>query len=125
MSTFAKRYESFKELLDCNADLAGILARLDAAQRGELTMEMRLVRKEARRAIVCCEHMAYCLNAISNNRHKGLEETVAALGKPVVFVACNPYRELLIPDCMTTVVWNGALMHEQLEALAEYLYARH
>ncbi|MBO4312661.1 MAG: pyruvate, phosphate dikinase [Desulfovibrio sp.] len=83
MSTFATRYESFKELLDCNADLAGILARLDAAQRGELTMEMRLVRKEARRAIVCCERMAYCLNAISNNRHKRLEETVAALGKRI------------------------------------------
>ena len=49
-------------------------------------------------------------------------ETVASLGKPVVFVACNPYRELLIPDCMKTVVWNGALMHEQLEALADYLY---
>ena len=35
MAAFTRRYASFKELLQSNADLAGILATLAATQRGE------------------------------------------------------------------------------------------
>ena len=35
MAAFTRRYASFKELLQSNADLAGILATLDATQRGQ------------------------------------------------------------------------------------------
>ena len=52
MAAFTRRYASFKELLQANADLAGIMASLNAAQRGERSLETSQVRKEARRAIV-------------------------------------------------------------------------
>lgn len=35
MAAFGRRYASFNELLQSNADLAAILAKLDAAQRGD------------------------------------------------------------------------------------------
>ncbi|WP_300907637.1 PEP/pyruvate-binding domain-containing protein [uncultured Desulfovibrio sp.] len=80
MAAFTRRYASFKELLQANADLAGILAGLNAAQRGDRSLETRQVRKEARRAILQCERMAVCLNAISNQRHQALVSAVEALG---------------------------------------------
>ena len=80
MAAFTRRYASFKELLQANADLAGIMASLNAAQRGERSLETSQVRKEARRAIVQSERMATCLNDISNQRHQDLNTAVEALG---------------------------------------------
>ena len=80
MAAFNRRYVSFKELLQANADLAGILASLTQAQQGERGMETREVRKQARRAIFLCERMAECLNAMSGNRYAELAEAARALG---------------------------------------------
>ena len=80
MAAFNRRYASFKELLQANADLAGILAVLTQAQHGERAIETREVRKQARRAVFLCERMAACLNAMSGNRYAELAEAAKALG---------------------------------------------
>lgn len=84
MAVFTRRYASFKELLQANADLAGILAALDAAQRGERGLETSQARKEARRAIFQCERMAACLNDISSQRHAELGAVVDAISERIV-----------------------------------------
>ncbi|MFT4300692.1 MAG: PEP/pyruvate-binding domain-containing protein [Desulfovibrio sp.] len=83
MTAFHKRYASFKELLQANADLASILANLNATQQGERHMETSQVRKEARRAIFRCERMAATLNDISNQRHQGLNTAVQSIAKRI------------------------------------------
>lgn len=80
MAAFSRRYASFKELLQANADLADILAALTQAQQGERTLETREVRKEARRAVLFCERMAENLNAMSRNRYAELVRVSTALG---------------------------------------------
>ncbi|MDE7371802.1 MAG: pyruvate, phosphate dikinase [Desulfovibrio sp.] len=80
MAAFNRRYASFKELLQANADLAGILAALTQAQQGERSLETREVRKEARRAVFLCERMAESLNAMSGNRYTELVSAAKALG---------------------------------------------
>ncbi|MDD4701572.1 MAG: PEP/pyruvate-binding domain-containing protein [Desulfovibrio sp.] len=83
MTAFYGRYASFKELLQANADLASILANLNATQQGERHMETSQVRKEARRAIFRCERMAATLNDISNQRHQGLNAAVQSIAKRI------------------------------------------
>ena len=73
MAAFGRRYASFNELLQSNADLAAILAKLDAAQRGDKHLETHQVRRIARKAVFHCERMAACLNDMSRNRYKDLE----------------------------------------------------
>ena len=80
MAAFNRRYASFKELLQANADLAGILAALTQAQQGERNLETREVRKQARRAVFLCERMAASLNAMSGNRYAELAQAAKALG---------------------------------------------
>lgn len=80
MAAFNRRYASFKELLQANADLAGILAALTQAQQGERTLETSEVRKEARRAVFLCERMAESLNAMSGSRHADIVRASRALG---------------------------------------------
>ena len=58
MAAFGRRYASFNELLQSNADLAAILAKLDAAQRGDKHLETHQVRRIARKAVFHCERMA-------------------------------------------------------------------
>lgn len=65
MDAFNKRYASFKDLLQANADLAGVMAGLDATLRGDKHMETSEVRKQARRAIFHCERMASTLSEMS------------------------------------------------------------
>nr|WP_246387992.1 PEP/pyruvate-binding domain-containing protein [Desulfovibrio intestinalis] len=83
MTAFHRRYASFKELLQANADLAGILANLNATQQGERHMETSQVRKEARRAIFRCDRMATTLNDISSQRHEGLNAAVQSIAKRI------------------------------------------
>lgn len=46
------------------------------------------------------------------------------LGKPVLMIAGNPYKELLIPDEADTVLISYGLMREQMEAVAAFLYRK-
>ena len=83
MAAFHRRYASFKELLQANADLAGTLATLNAVQSGERSMEVSRLRKEARRAVFLCERMAVCLDDLSG-RHKDLIQAAEALGRRIM-----------------------------------------
>lgn len=83
MQVFTVRYDSFKALLQANADLAGVLATFNATQRGERSMDIREVRTVARRAILHCERMTTYLNAISRQRYHELAKVVASLGERI------------------------------------------
>ena len=72
MAAFEKRYASFRELLQANADLAAVFSQLNGAISGERAMETSEVRKSARRACLLAERMSECLNAISGQRYAAL-----------------------------------------------------
>ncbi|MBO4335462.1 MAG: pyruvate, phosphate dikinase [Desulfovibrio sp.] len=82
-SLFRKRYDIFKELLECNSNLANIIASMEAVLKGERNAETTQIRKDARQAIVECDRMAQCLNDLSGNRHQDLVSTVEALGQKI------------------------------------------
>lgn len=83
MVAFHRRYASFKDLLQANADLAGILAGLNATQQGERHMETSQVRKEARRAIFRCDRMTSALNDISSQRHQDLHDALQNIARRI------------------------------------------
>ena len=87
MDAFNKRYVSFKELLQANADLAGVMAGLDATLRGDKHMETSEVRKQARRAIFHCERMASTLSEMSG-------QCDISLGSAVHSIAARIEHEL-------------------------------
>lgn len=87
MDAFNKRYASFKELLQANADLAGVMAGLDATLRGDKHMETSEVRKQARRAIFHCERMASTLSEMSG-------QCDISLGSAVHSIAARIEHEL-------------------------------
>lgn len=80
MAAFKRRYLAFKDLLQSNADLALIFARLNQAQAGEISVDVREVRKLSRRAILLCGRMAKALNSISANRHGELSAVCKNIG---------------------------------------------
>ena len=82
-SLFKKRYAIFKELLQCNSNLANIIAGMEAVLKGERNDETTQIRKDARQAIVECDRMAHCLNEISGGRQEALVSTVEALGQKI------------------------------------------
>ena len=43
-------------------------------------------------------------------------------GKPVIYATSNPYKELMIPDNARNVIFTGGIMHEQYEALINFLF---
>lgn len=79
MDAFTKRYSSFKELLQANAELANLMAGLDAALCGNRHLETAEVRKEARRAIFHCETMVAALGKMSGRRDAALENAAHAV----------------------------------------------
>ncbi|MDR0815880.1 MAG: pyruvate, phosphate dikinase [Desulfovibrio sp.] len=79
MTAFVRRYDSFRDILQANAELAAVLADMDAAQRGERPMEISWVRQKARRAILQCERMAEDLNDMAAGGYNGLTAAVAAI----------------------------------------------
>lgn len=83
MAAFRRRYLSFKELLQANADLAAIMARLTQAQHGEIALQTREVRKQARRAILLCQSMAQALNAMASCRYEQLTEACDRIGSRI------------------------------------------
>lgn len=80
MAAFRRRYLSFKDLLQANADLALIFAKLTQAQFGESTIQTRELRKLARRAILLSQRMVQALNAISANRYTALVDVCDRIG---------------------------------------------
>ncbi|MDR2574325.1 MAG: pyruvate, phosphate dikinase [Desulfovibrio sp.] len=83
MAAFARRYASFKELLEANAGLAATLAELESVQHGERVLEVTQIRQEAARAVLQCERMAEKLNDISGGTYASLELAVKAIAKRI------------------------------------------
>ena len=79
-SVFRERYAIFKELLECNSNLATIIANMEAELRGDRTEEINQIRKDARQAVVECDRMVQCLNDLSKNRHADLAKMAATIG---------------------------------------------
>ena len=79
LTVFNKRYASFKELLQANADLANVLAGLNAALDGTRHLEVGEVRKQARRAIFHCETMVGSLGRMSRSSVDELERVLRAI----------------------------------------------
>lgn len=80
MAAFRRRYLSFKELLQANADLALIMAALTQAQLGEKSIQTRELRKQARRSVLLGERMSQALNAMSANRYAILTDVCEKIG---------------------------------------------
>ncbi|MDR1855740.1 MAG: pyruvate, phosphate dikinase [Desulfovibrio sp.] len=80
MAAFRKRYARFNELLQANADLADIMAALDAAQSGERPLDMSHLRGETRKAILQCERMAECLGDLSTRDETAILEIARSIG---------------------------------------------
>ena len=58
---------------------------------------------------------------------KGTRQFVEKLidqGKPVIYCTSNPYAELMIPDNAKNVIFTGGIMHEQYEAVVNYLFGK-
>lgn len=51
-------------------------------------------------------------------------DKLAQLGKPLIQISANPYRELVIPDSVKNVIVSYGLMHEQLEAVSRLLFGK-
>ena len=55
---------------------------------------------------------------------KDFVRSLKKYGKPIIMISSNPYRELLIPDEIGSVIVTYGLMREQLEAAAQVLYLK-
>ncbi len=81
MRVFKRRYVSFKDLLQSNADLGNIMAVLEENLRGKAVFGVSEIRAEATKAVFHTMRMVTCLNAISGNRYAmlpGIVETINA-----------------------------------------------
>ncbi|MDR1777466.1 MAG: pyruvate, phosphate dikinase [Desulfovibrio sp.] len=79
MAAFITRYASFKELLEANAEMAAVLADLEAALRGDKSLDPAQTRQAAVRAALQSERMAEKLNEISGGRYAALETAAKAI----------------------------------------------
>lgn len=80
MAAFRRRYLSFKSLLQANADLAEIMARLNQCMAGEISLETSEVRKLSRRTAFLATRMAGKLNDISDGRYLPLIQKSESIG---------------------------------------------
>ena len=55
---------------------------------------------------------------------KRVAEELAELGRPLIQISANPYRELVIPDSVKNVIVTYGLLHEQMEAASRLLFGR-
>ena len=51
-------------------------------------------------------------------------EKLIEQGKPVLYCTSNPYAELMIPDNAKNVIFTGGIMHEQYEAVVDFLFKK-
>ena len=70
-SIFKARYAIFNDLLQCNSNLATIIANMGAVLKGERNADTNQIRKDARQAIVECERMANIIIDAANENGFG------------------------------------------------------
>lgn len=83
MEAFTRRYGSFKELLQANAELANLMVGLESVLSGNRHLETEEVRKEARRVIFQCETMVAALDKMSGRHDAALEDALQAIATRV------------------------------------------
>lgn len=83
MKAFKRRYGSFKQLLQANTDMAATLGRLEAALRGDRQMDMNQLQVEALLAFMNAKRMVLCLNNISGNRYRALDQALASISERI------------------------------------------
>ena len=65
----------------------------------------------------------YDRNDVENASYQ-LVRDLQKLGKPVIQLSSNPYREQMIPDESENVVLTYGLMREQLQSAAAWLFGK-
>lgn len=83
LAEFNARYQSFKNLLQANADMAKILATLDTVYHGAKSLNPDDIRHEVMRAIVSVRTMYESLDSLSGGKYKELEEAIEAIAKRI------------------------------------------
>ena len=83
MKTFKRRYASFKQLLQANTDMADTLARLESALQGERQMNIEQLQIEALHAFMNAKRMTLCLNNISGNRYRALDQVLVSISERI------------------------------------------
>lgn len=83
LAEFNARYQSFKNLLQANADMAKILATLDTVYHGGKSLNPDDIRHEVMRAIVSVRTMYESLDSLSGGKYKELEEAIEAIAKRI------------------------------------------
>jgi len=76
---FRNKYERFKDLLESNAELAGILSDIEDKLTGEQTFGMSYIRGQSARAIFHTMRMIESLNAISHEKYPILFDILEAI----------------------------------------------
>lgn len=82
---------------------------------------MELAERFAGEADIIIVTAEYNRNDILHNG-KEFVKSLLRFGKPVVMIANNPYRELLVPDEIGTVIITYELAREQLVSVADFLF---
>ena len=106
MRAFKRRYVSFKDLLQSNADLANTLASIDAALHGDASYNENQVRAAATTSIFHAMRMVTCLNALAGNRYPTLVPVVEAINTRIMAEldekTAAVARELTLPLAQVT-----------------------
>lgn len=84
MRVFKRRYVSFKDLLQSNADLANIMAGLDQHLHGTTPVTSSHLRAEATKAVFHTMRMVTSLNAISGNSYQPLNAVVENINSRIM-----------------------------------------
>ncbi len=83
LDDFSSRYESFKNLLQANADIAQTLAVLDTVYHGGKHLDTDQIRHEVMCAITHVRTMAESLNALSEKRYPSLPDRLEAIASHI------------------------------------------
>jgi pyruvate, water dikinase len=95
------KYEGFKDLLESNTELAGILADLEDRLTGEETFGMAYIRRQSARAVFHAMRMVESLNAISGQKYPILYDVLETIKSRIKAELDkkkeNPLEELILP----------------------------
>ena len=106
---FLRQYTDDLTYIDYNGKNAD--RALDLAERFKNAVDVILITTD------------YDRGDVENASYK-LVQDLQKLGKPVIQISSNPYREQLVPDESKNVVLTYGLMREQLQGVAAWLFGR-
>lgn len=83
LRSFRAQYANFKDLLQSNAELGGIMAEIDDKLHGSKLFGVSEIRGLATRSVFHAMRMAAALNSMSENRYACLPEVVEHINKRI------------------------------------------